>query len=906
MKKKKMKHKHPAKQKPHDQKIRLGYLSSDFGEGPTRDLLPMFFTTYDKLRFEVFAYYTGEGGDTEPFAKEVTLRELGAYTAEEAAETIRRDDIDLLVDLSIRVPDAMTCAIMELHPAQHIISLAADVPQGITRGLPTVEGVEVLSHCYTPLKPIPSYTYRAPLLDSGVPTIGVIGICTSEAVEALLRLLTEVLQCLHAVQIILPARIVEILAEEDIARLAEVGSEAATLEFVDELPYDALDLVCSVDIDFIDVCRAADHSVPVVTATDFVHGRCTSMLLEKLQLPPVRDRGGLAAEVCRLASDLPQISALHECLHWHLFDSFDAGAVMFSVERAYSRILGRGQKHTQTELAEALSHAAAYENWECVRSAAHALDGMEQLGPEQRMSLAWAYFFCSRPTHAGRWALTAEGIEWEREAARLYLSVISEYPPGTDQEIYERARHGLDLIEAGLPAVPEVRTTLLKRCMNYAGNVKGPQTAAMCARQYAAEAEDPAVRRFSYGASLFYLNAVDLPAEEVYQRSLHYGELFPMVQPYSHIERQKKEKIRVGYISGDFCLHVMQYFVWPFLANFDQDSFEVYVYSLGKADQYTKFFQTLVTQWRDLSNSSGDMAEIAKLIYTDEVDILFDLSGHTAYSGLDALAWKPAPVQLSGLGYMATTGLPAVDYFVTDHYCDPEGSGSENVYVEKLLRLTSQFCYNGYTSLPASEGAPVRTKGYIQFASFNQYRKLRDPILLAWRELMERIPQSRLLLKNLAYGDHGLVMMAYARLQSMGFDMSRVMFEPATKDYMLRYLDVDIALDTFPWTGGGTTCDALYMGVPVVSYYTNRHSTRFTYSLLANMGLAELASDRLEDYVETAVALAENIDLLDALHRELRPRMKASPVMDQERYIREMEGCYRAIWAEWEARQGSV
>ena len=123
---------------------------------------------------------------------------------------------------------------------------------------------------------------------------------------------------------------------------------------------------------------------------------------------------------------------------------------------------------------------------------------------------------------------------------------------------------------------------------------------------------------------------------------------------------------------------------------------------------------------------------------------------------------------------------------------------------------------------------------------------------------------------------------------------------------MWRYLDVDIALETFPWPGGGTTCDALYMGVPVVSYYTERHSTRFTYSLLANVGLSDLASTSLSAYVETAVALAGNLDLLDALHRELRDRMKASPVMDQERYIREMEECYRAIWNAWESENTSL
>ena len=426
------------------------------------------------------------------------------------------------------------------------------------------------------------------------------------------------------------------------------------------------------------------------------------------------------------------------------------------------------------------------------------------------------------------------------------------------------------------------------------------------AYEKAAAAASPALLPAAWSNVLFALHFLRVPQQEVYRAHCAYGELFRAVTPFLHRLRQKRRKIRIGYISGDFRQHVMQYFIWPFLAGYDADSFEVYVYSLGKSDQYTDFFRTLVTKWRDLSAHARDMERIAREIHADKVDILFDLAGHTAGTGLAALAWKPAPLQLSGLGYMATTGLPAVDYFVTDHYCDPAGSGSEAFYVEKLLRLTSQFCYNGYTHLPTSIGTPARERGYIQFATFNQYGKLQDDILKAWQEIMERVPRARLLLKNSAYGKKHVVQSAYERFRRLGFDMSRVQFECATKDYMWRYLDVDIALDTFPWPGGGTTCDALYMGVPVVSYYTERHSTRFTYSILANIGLSDLASTRLSDYIETAVALAGNLDLLDALHRELRDRVKASPVMDQERYIREMEECYRAVWNAWESENTSL
>ena len=899
MKKKKMKHKRPANQKPHDQKIRLGYLSSDFGDGPTRDLLPMFFSAYDRLRFEVYAYHTGTGDDVEIFAKEAVLREIGACTPEEGAEYIRRDRIDLLVDLSLCVPNDFCSSILQLRPALHIISLAEDCPAEIAGALPRVEGTEVFPCCWTPFHRQMPYVYRTPLLDTGGPAIGVTGCLNRGGVNALLEILSDLLPQLGTVRLILPAAVSEAFSPEDFTRITEAGTEEATLDLVDELPYDELDLLLGIHVDLVDVCRAAEHSVPLLTAKPLA-SRYAAHLLEQFDLPPAETALEIAAQAGALCMNLHRLSELHQLLHWRLFDLSDAEAIMFSVERGYERVLAHGTQQSAPELKAQLSRAAAQEDWDMVLHTAHALDGIEKLSPDQRMSLAWAYYFCGAPTHAGRWALAAEGVTQDREGARLYLSLISPTPPGTVFEIYARAQHGLGLINHGLPAAPEVHAVLLKTCADHGSYVIGSNQASQYAVEYAQEAVTPFVQYCYYGAALFKLNAVDLPEEEVYQKSLGYARYFTDIQPYSHAKRRSKEKIRIGYISGDFCEHVMQYFIWPFLAGFDNNQFEVYVYNLGKHDQYSAFFQQLVTKWRDLSDRVRDMEGIARGIYEDEIDILFDLAGHTADSGLAALAWKPAPVQISGLGYMATTGLPAVDYFVTDHYCDPEGSGSENVYVEKLLRLTSQFCYNGYTNLPASAGTPARTKGYIQFASFNQYAKLQDEMLRAWRSIMERVPNARLLLKNKAYGRRGIVVAAHRRFRQLGFDMNRVVFEPATRDYMMRYLDVDIALDTFPWTGGGTSCDALYMGVPVVSYYTTRHSTRFTYSLLANMGLAELASDRLEDYVETAVALAGDIDLLDALHRELRPRMKASPVMDQERYIREMEECYRAIWEAWE------
>lgn len=250
---------------------------------------------------------------------------------------------------------------------------------------------------------------------------------------------------------------------------------------------------------------------------------------------------------------------------------------------------------------------------------------------------------------------------------------------------------------------------------------------------------------------------------------------------------------------------------------------------------------------------------------------------------------------MTGLGYTATSGLRAVDYFLTDAVCDPVGGTSERYFTEKLIRLPSQFVYVPRAGLPAAAETPARSRGYITFGVFNQYRKYTDAMLTVWREIMERVPTARLLIKSQVFFSSAMTETARARMKQLGFDPRRVALEPATTDYMQRYLDVDIALDTYPWPGGGTTCDALYMGVPVVTMYGARRSTRFSYALLAHIGRTDLAVQTPADYIERAVSLAGDLAALDALHRGLRGRMETSPVMDQEGYMRALEQAYHSV-----------
>lgn len=356
-------------------------------------------------------------------------------------------------------------------------------------------------------------------------------------------------------------------------------------------------------------------------------------------------------------------------------------------------------------------------------------------------------------------------------------------------------------------------------------------------------------------------------------------------------EKYKHEKIKIGYMSPDFRQHVMFSFYYVLLSQYDKSKFHVTCYQLKSIeDGYTNHLKLMVDDWRNMSGVSTEM--LAEQIKSDEIDILVDLAGHSSNNGLPVFVYKPAPVQISGLGWMETTGLQETDYFITDKFVDPINS---NDLMEEPLYLDSQFCYTAREDLPIPKGAPCLDVGYVTFGVFNNYYKFNDNILELWKEIMDRVENSVLLLKCQLYISESAVKMAYERFEKLGFDVNRIQFEPATNTYMNRYLDVDIALDTYPYTGGGTTCDALYMGIPVISLYGQRRGSRFSYSILNNIGLGILTAESGEEYVEKAVALAENKDILDFLHKNIRSMMVKSPVMDSNLYMRQLEQQYKKL-----------
>ena len=373
-----------------------------------------------------------------------------------------------------------------------------------------------------------------------------------------------------------------------------------------------------------------------------------------------------------------------------------------------------------------------------------------------------------------------------------------------------------------------------------------------------------------------------------YQEKISSLKTFPK-KFYNH------DKIRVGYLSADFRQHPVTNFVWSLLGGHSRQDFEIYCYSASKErDWLTEKIIASVDGWRDISNI--DDLKAAELIRADEIDILFDLSGHTGGNRLLTAAYRPAAVQISGIGYMNSTGLNCFGYFLSDKFCVGDW---ENFFAEKPLTLPhSHFCYTPLKDFPLSGDAPCIRNNFVTFGCFNNFSKVTDTMLQAWEKILSAVPQSRLILKHKIFDNAEGKNFVTARLKDFNFDISRVEMRGFSANYLEEYRNIDIALDTFPYTGGITTCEALYAGVPVISLFGDRHGTRFGLSILSNVGIEGLACATVEEYISRAVGLASDTELLSILHKNLQTMMKNSPLMNVENYVREVEEGYKKIFAE--------
>ncbi len=396
----------------------------------------------------------------------------------------------------------------------------------------------------------------------------------------------------------------------------------------------------------------------------------------------------------------------------------------------------------------------------------------------------------------------------------------------------------------------------------------------------------------------------DISIEEVFNYHREWAKRFEKPSDrsaFTHGHSQNPERpLRIGYVSGDFGHHPVGFLLRDVARFHDRQQFYIHCYSMMRNDdEITIAIRENADTWVDALLMSDD--ELAEQIHQDRIDILVDLSGHTAYNRLPSFVRRPAPVQATWIGYFHSTGLECIDYFITDPFTTPVDSGQ--LFSETPVWLPhSRFCYSPPEYTPAIKIHSDDLGSPITFGCFNRLEKLVDPVIDAWSRILDAAPNSRLVLKSGNLDNTSIRESLRRRFATRGVDSERLDLRgPSSHPEMLeQYGEIDIALDPFPFNGGMTTLEALWMGVPVVTLAGNSVVSRQTFSALANIGLAdELAFPNIEAYIQGAVALAKNRARLGELRQELRPRMAASPLCQSGQFARDLEALYRRMWTAW-------
>ena len=932
------------------EKIRVGYVSADFCRHVVAFFAYAMIRAYDHRAFEVFCYMNGP--EDEVSAEYRTLvdgwRNVAGQSYAEVAQQIYDDEIDILFDLGGHTKDNLL-PVFAYRPApiqisgigyfdttglaemDYFLADCTTLPEGDPDEAHFTENILRMEHshlCYM--------WYRAPSSPGPLPA-GKNGFVTfgslnnfAKASDFTLRLWAQVLAAVPGSRLFLKSAVFDDAcgkrcAFEKMERagidLARVETEGASRDYL--AVYERIDIA----LDTYPypgggtTCDALYMGVPVVSlAGKTHHTRFGKSFLKNAGL------GELCAEApedyvriaSRLAGDVPRLKQLRQSLRRRLRQSpvLDMTGYMIELEQKYQALYWgwltqgmdagrRAQLVAQDEQAFAQAHDAR--DWERAILFGSRLLWRSDTRQTFADAAGRAYFFLGVPDFArATWCFSQTDLSLPRRQIECtWLLALSEgrrrHHPAA-MILYEASiaayrryeRSPEDCVQFFLDS-PMFFSNLLAGAALNALQLGRGEAAAAYYLEAAQRSEEFPVRCGMYGSYLMALHCyVDAPVEMLAAHR-RYAAFFSEIRPYDHAHHAHHDRLRIGYISGDFRQHVMFAFYYQLLAGHDAARFEVYTYGCGSSDSYTELVRQAVDVHRDVTG--WPMEKVAAQVYADEIDILVDLGGHSSSSGLAVLGWRPAPVQASGLGYMNTTGLGTVDYLLTDRVCDPEGA--ELFITEQPLYLPSLFCYTGRSDVPVPAGAPCKEAGFVTFGVFNRYEKITDEMLACWREILSAVPGARLLCKAEAYYDDELTDFAYLRFQRAGLDMDRVIFEPSSEDYMQRYLAVDIALDTYPYVGGGTTSDALYMGVPVVTRYGTGRSTRYAYSMLTAVGLPELACASDADYVARAVALARDPELLDALHKNLRPMMLRSALMDTRHYVQALEDGYVAIFDAW-------
>jgi protein O-GlcNAc transferase len=506
-------------------------------------------------------------------------------------------------------------------------------------------------------------------------------------------------------------------------------------------------------------------------------------------------------------------------------------------------------------------------------------------------ALGSAFALCGN--HAAAIEAIEKGIEHDPSCAVAHANIAG---------VYHRCfRHGLALAAAE-------RAVALDPTLAGAHSNRGSSLLGLGRLREAIEAFDAAaaldgVKLFTWSNRLFAkLYAAHVPPEEYYADAVAFGERFadPLLRrrPFPH-DRDPDRRLRVGFVSADLCSHPVERFFEPFLARLDRERFEPVAFmTQSREDATSERLKTLFAGWHNISGLDDE--EAADLVEAERIDILADLSGHSAGNRLMLFARKPAPVQFTWIGHPGSTGLKAMDYRLSDRNTDPPDA--ERFDVEEVWRMprVSGTYQPPSDAPPVSPRAPFEESGYLTFGCFNRITKIGDNVLATWSHILARIPDARLMLVVGDVESPDIRAGVEDRLTAVGLPLDRVVLQPRLhQGYLALYHRVDVALDPFPYNGGTTSYDTLLMGVPLVTLRGRHAAARSGVTLLTGIGYEDLIADDAEHYVALAAQLDGDRDRLLALRRGLRERFLASPHVDHAAAVRDVEAALRGMWERW-------
>ena len=453
------------------------------------------------------------------------------------------------------------------------------------------------------------------------------------------------------------------------------------------------------------------------------------------------------------------------------------------------------------------------------------------------------------------------------------------------------------------------RTVLLRpndgRLINNLGMVEQTIGLIEIASQTYAEAlkVDPQCKKAEHNLLINLLNLPNQTPERLFEVRRNYGNKYNRNESYTKKFASRnadiKRKLRIGYLSSDFCAHPVGFNLLPLISNHDKEKMEIYIYHLdNKFDAISKIFKSRTDNWCTVIDQTD--GEIAKQIENDEVDILVSLGGRFNLNRPTVTAFRAAPIQVS-FHDCCTSGLSEVDFWLTDNFLHPEDTGE--LFTEKLHRIPVFYQYNPPEEFPKIKNLPAKENGFITFGCFNKPEKINDNVIALWSDILVSIPHSKLFLKYGGYfNDQGLVKYWQNKFSHFGIAKNRLIFSGISENrekHLAQYQNIDIALDPFPFNGATTTFEALAMGIPVITLKGKYFVDRTAAAILNAARLNNFIAHTDKEYIELARNLSTDIDILEGIRYGLREKLITSPLCQGKPYAQFIESAYQTMWRNW-------